>query len=74
MPKKNTVASLLAQSRNQRSTSPGGGGSYNSGNPTVSAPQAHAASNVSTTQQASSAEMKAMKDNLVIVFIHPFLF
>lgn len=64
MPKKNTVASLLAQSRNQRSTSPGGGGGYNSGNPTVSAPQAHAASNVSTTQ-ASSAEMKAMKDNLV---------
>ncbi|KAK4015486.1 hypothetical protein OUZ56_030463 [Daphnia magna] len=67
MPKKNTVASLLAQSRNQRSTSPGAGsgggaGSYNS---TVSAPQAHAASNASSTQ-ASAAEMKAMKDNLAL--------
>jgi hypothetical protein len=64
MPKKNTVASLLAQSRNQRSTSPGAGsGGYNS-SAAVSAPQAHAASNVGSTQ-ASAAEMKAMKDNLV---------
>ncbi|XP_057373680.1 bromodomain adjacent to zinc finger domain protein 2B-like [Daphnia carinata] len=56
MPKKNTVASLLAQSRNQRSTSPGAGSA---------APQAHAASNA-TSSQASAAEMKAMKDNLAL--------
>lgn len=50
VPKKNTVASLLAQSRNQRSSSP----------VAQSSPQAaHAASN------PNASEIKAMKDNLV---------
>ena len=69
MPKKNTVASLLAQSRNQqqRSGSPGGGGGGSGPSPV--APQAHAASNPtasSTSQHPSAAEIKAIKDNLVI--------
>ena len=60
MPKKNTVASLLAQSRNQRSTSP----HNNSTNP----PAAHAASSgaSSLSSQPSASELKAMSENLAL--------
>ena len=63
-----SVASLLAQSRNQRSNSPGGHHSSASG-PSPAAPQAHAASNPSSSsssQHPSSAEMKAIKDNMAL--------